>query len=232
MGAHLGDELLTSQLPDTGWIQIPRTMARFSASALFQNKSSSGKYCATDCCGSAPGNCAPASSSACATATGCANPAAADPADRNSGTCLGHQVRHVSRVLGVVFVPAAHRSGCGSSDRLIGRIDHQMALRNEMLRQRLVVDAGGLQSENHRLKTIPLHVKAHLAQQMPEALGAVLNDQPFEDRLALASPKSRGACVWRYPNHDQILSGSANLALELTELIDSVTLVSFMVTSS
>jgi hypothetical protein len=45
-----------------------------------------------------------------------------------------------------------------------------MPLRNEMLRYRLVVDAGRLQPKDHPLEAITLQVKAHLAQQMPEQL--------------------------------------------------------------
>jgi hypothetical protein len=49
-----------------------------------------------------------------------------------------------------------------------------------MLRQRLVVDAGGLQSKDYPAQGLAVYVKARLAEQMPNAFGAVLNDQPLE----------------------------------------------------
>jgi len=100
-----------------------------------------------------------------------------------------------------------------------------MTLLDEMLGQRLMIDAGRLQSKDHPAETLPLHVKTHLAQQMPEALGAVLNHQPLEHRLPISISKERMMLALADVQADyQILGRTPNALLELTEFIDSVTL--------
>jgi len=100
-----------------------------------------------------------------------------------------------------------------------------MPLLDQMLRQRFVVDAGGFQSEDHPAKTLPVHVKTHLGQQVPEALGIVLDDQPFEQRSAVGITKEGVVLAFGdIKPDDEIILGSSNVSLELTEFIDSVNL--------
>ena len=101
-----------------------------------------------------------------------------------------------------------------------------MALRDQVLGQRLVINAGGLQSKDDSFETIPLHVKTHLSQQMGKSLSAVLNDQPFEHRLAIGTSQKR--MVLAFPNiqtNNQNLGRTPNLLLELTEFINFATLI-------
>ena len=86
-----------------------------------------------------------------------------------------------------------------------------MPLTDQMLGQRLVVNTGGLQPKDHSLETIPLHVKTHLAQQIPKALGAVLNNHTLEDRLSIGVAKERVMLALAYVQaDDQILASTPN----------------------
>ena len=97
----------------------------------------------------------------------------------------------------------------------------------QMLRQRFVVDAGRLQPEYHPVKTLAVHVKPNLGEQVPEALGTVLNDQPFEKRPAIGiTEKAVVLALGDIQPHDEIILGSTDLFLELTKRIDSVSLIS------
>ena len=139
---------------------------------------------------------------------------------------LGDEIGNIGRILGVVLIPSSVQELTILLHRRAGNEHQQVPLRDEIFAEGLMVIGGGLTTEHHLLKAVLYLQCCCMDEQFFKSLPGVVEDQSSQQGLSRrGAEEGMMALFGDIDTYHQMLRRSANLMLELTELLEPAIII-------